>query len=126
MSHKNGTLACDGWCQDAPNPVTHLGSKGWVYCQPCAERRRASGYERARKMTDWELDAVQSGAPLHSYKPVTKAEHERLTKLWRHCPNCQARPGEPCTQPTNTTRRPVKWFHSGREAIQTQPQEATK
>lgn len=30
------------------------------------------------------------------------------------CPNCQARPGEPCTQPTTTGRRPVTRFHYGR------------
>lgn len=32
------------------------------------------------------------------------------------CPNCQARPGQPCTAPTNTGRRDVKWFHSARES----------
>lgn len=32
------------------------------------------------------------------------------------CPNCQAKPGEPCTQPTNTARRPVRWYHFARDA----------
>lgn len=31
------------------------------------------------------------------------------------CPNCQARPGEPCTQPTDTGRVAVPWFHLSRE-----------
>lgn len=33
----------------------------------------------------------------------------------RPCPACQARAGEPCTQPTNTARKPVSWFHLARE-----------
>jgi hypothetical protein len=31
------------------------------------------------------------------------------------CPNCQAKPGRPCTQPTNLGRHPVSWFHTARE-----------
>ena len=30
------------------------------------------------------------------------------------CPACAARPFSPCTAPTDTSRRPVKWFHSAR------------
>ena len=30
------------------------------------------------------------------------------------CPNCQAQPGEPCTQPTDTGRRAVKRPHLAR------------
>lgn len=35
--------------------------------------------------------------------------------LYRVCPNCNAMPGEPCTQPTNESRRAVRWFHFARE-----------
>lgn len=31
------------------------------------------------------------------------------------CPACNAKPGNPCTTPTNTGRRDVKWIHSARE-----------
>jgi hypothetical protein len=31
------------------------------------------------------------------------------------CPVCQARPGHPCTQPTDTGRRNVGWVHKTRE-----------
>lgn len=31
------------------------------------------------------------------------------------CPACNAKPGEPCTAPTNTSRRAVTWFHTARE-----------
>lgn len=31
------------------------------------------------------------------------------------CPNCNAKPGEPCSQPTDTGRRDVNWYHSARE-----------
>lgn len=32
------------------------------------------------------------------------------------CPNCNARPGEPCNVPTETGRRDVGWVHLSREA----------
>lgn len=32
------------------------------------------------------------------------------------CPACNAQPGRPCTQPTNTGRREVSWVHDAREA----------
>lgn len=35
------------------------------------------------------------------------------------CPACNARPGKPCTAPTDTSRRPVGWMHASRtEAVQ--------
>jgi rubrerythrin len=33
------------------------------------------------------------------------------------CPACQAPAGQPCTQPTNTGRRPVRWHHAMRGAL---------
>lgn len=30
------------------------------------------------------------------------------------CPNCNAAKGAPCTQPTETGRKPMSWFHSSR------------
>lgn len=32
------------------------------------------------------------------------------------CPACQAGVGQPCTQPTETGRRAVRWLHIAREA----------
>lgn len=32
------------------------------------------------------------------------------------CPACFARVGEPCTQPTDSSRRNVSWFHASRKA----------
>lgn len=32
------------------------------------------------------------------------------------CPNCAAPAGQPCTQPTDMSRRPVTWVHLAREA----------
>lgn len=31
------------------------------------------------------------------------------------CPNCQAKPKQKCTQPTDTGRKPVRWVHLERE-----------
>lgn len=31
------------------------------------------------------------------------------------CPACQAKPGQPCTRPTDTGRVAVNWFHLRRE-----------
>lgn len=58
--------SCDGWC-DKKNPVTHIGSKGYVYCPECAVRRRQSGYERTRKMTAAERRTIASGQPIARY-----------------------------------------------------------
>lgn len=33
------------------------------------------------------------------------------------CPACQAHPEEPCTAPTDTSRRPVRWFHHARVSL---------
>lgn len=30
------------------------------------------------------------------------------------CPACNARPRERCTAPTDTSRRPVNWYHHAR------------
>lgn len=32
------------------------------------------------------------------------------------CPACHSKPGKPCTQPTNTGRKPVAWVHLVRES----------
>ena len=31
------------------------------------------------------------------------------------CPVCGAKPGEPCTTPTDNDRRPVRWTHLRRD-----------
>ena len=36
--------------------------------------------------------------------------------LTERCPTCQAKAGDPCTQPTNTGRRRVNWHHISRIA----------
>lgn len=58
---------------DCVAPVTHIGSKGYVYCTECAVQRRASGYERCRKMRAWELALVRQRIPLPSYEPLPRA-----------------------------------------------------
>lgn len=37
------------------------------------------------------------------------------------CPNCNAQPGQPCTQPTDTSRKAVAWVHSAREVNAEKP-----
>lgn len=39
------------------------------------------------------------------------------------CPTCRAQPWETCTQPSNTGRNPVTWFHDSRRdaAAETEP-----
>lgn len=41
------------------------------------------------------------------------------------CENCNAQQGQPCTQPTDTGRKPVAWVHLAREAAYTRRQEAS-
>lgn len=66
-------LFCD-MEQDCTSPVTHIGSKGYVYCAHHAIERRQSGYECTRKLRRWELTQLQAGEPLASYKPIAKGE----------------------------------------------------
>lgn len=33
------------------------------------------------------------------------------------CPTCLVGPGVPCTVPTDTSRRPVRWFHHARVSL---------
>jgi hypothetical protein len=54
--------------------VTHIGSKGYVYCAKHAVGRRQSGHERTRAMPAWELKLIPAGQPLPSYKPVSRRQ----------------------------------------------------
>lgn len=60
--------------RDCPNPVSHIGNKGYVYCQEHAVTRRAAGHERCRKMRPWEIALLKSGKPLPSYEPRSKSQ----------------------------------------------------
>jgi hypothetical protein len=57
--------------KDCTKPVTHIGNKGYVYCDTCAVYH--SGQERTRKMRGWELQLVEAGKPIPSYAPRPKA-----------------------------------------------------
>jgi len=46
---------------------------------------------------------------------IQKRVRRRRRTLSRPCPVCQAKPGEPCTTPTDTGRRPIRGFHLARE-----------
>ena len=54
---------------DCQSRVTHIGSKGYIYCEHHAGVRNSSQYERARKMRPWELRWIAEGKTLPSYKP---------------------------------------------------------
>jgi hypothetical protein len=58
---------CD-MTHDCIEKVTHIGSKGYVYCKAHAVSRRNSGYESTREMRAWELSLLESGKSLPSYK----------------------------------------------------------
>ena len=46
---------------------------------------------------------------------MTHVTAERNEQARAHvCPTCHAPVGEPCTQPTDIGRKPVKWIHSAR------------
>lgn len=49
----------------------------------------------------------------------------RRQALTRVCPNCNAQPGERCTQPTSTGRREVRMLHIGRMSAE-QPNDLTE
>lgn len=59
-------LHCD-MHENCAAPVTHIGSKGYVYCAAHAVERRESGYERCRKLTPPELATLRAGKPIARY-----------------------------------------------------------
>lgn len=46
------------------SPVTHIGSKGYVYCAAHAIDRRVAGCENTRKMAKWEIAKLQDGGQI--------------------------------------------------------------
>lgn len=64
MSLRDGKLLCD-WRKDCPNPVTHIGRKGYVYCKEDAANRR--GAEPTRKLLVSERKQLESGKALASF-----------------------------------------------------------
>jgi hypothetical protein len=69
------SIRCDGK-KDCANPVTHVGSKGYVYCESCAPARN-DRYQRSRRMRNWELKVIACGERLESYTRISQAEHEK-------------------------------------------------
>ena len=72
----NEQLHCD-MAGDCENPVTHIGSKGYIYCAEHALARRMSGYESTRKMRSWEVHLLEVGRQLPSYAPGPKPKETR-------------------------------------------------
>lgn len=62
----NGTLQCD-MRSECRAEVTHIGSKGYVYCAEHAITRRQSGYERTRRMLKREIEQLKRNEPLKEY-----------------------------------------------------------
>lgn len=67
----NDSLMCDGWCDDAMlrrecDRVTHVDDKGYIYCEPCSNRRRQGGYP-VRQLTKTELDGLRCGEPVKEF-----------------------------------------------------------
>jgi hypothetical protein len=75
VSTDNGKLCCD-MKAGCTQPITHIGEKGYIYCAEHVGDRKY--WERCRKLRLWEIAVLESGEPLQSYKPISKAEHARL------------------------------------------------
>jgi hypothetical protein len=63
-------LCCD-MTKDCPNPISHMGERGWLYCSQHAPLR--AGFERCRKLRKWEVSRLESGHSI-SYKPGRNPE----------------------------------------------------
>lgn len=72
-------LKCD-MHRECQNPVTHIGSKGYVYCTGHANDRRLAQVEHTRKLRGWELGLLREGENLISYHPITKAQYVASTQ----------------------------------------------
>jgi hypothetical protein len=60
---------CD-MVENCPNPITHIGEKGFIYCAEHAPCR--NGFERTRRMRPWEIKLLDAGKQLPSYRPLPK------------------------------------------------------
>ena len=49
---------CD-MTEECTQPVTHVGTKGWLYCETHARIRNTSGYELCRKLRPHELNKLR-------------------------------------------------------------------
>lgn len=65
MTMKDGALRCD-WRRECTKPVTHIGEKGYVYCESDVSNRH--GYERTRRLLVSEVEQLKRGEPLKSFK----------------------------------------------------------
>jgi len=57
-------LRCD-MERDCQKPVTHIDSKGYVYCREHGIQRQS--YQRCRQLRPAELTRLQAGEPLKEY-----------------------------------------------------------
>lgn len=64
-------LICD-MAFECREPVTHIGSKGYTYCQGHAVQRRQATAEQTRKLRPWELQWLAEDRTLPSYRPRPK------------------------------------------------------
>lgn len=69
-------LQCD-MTNDCHDLVTHIGEKGYIYCNEHAVERRKYVGERTRRMRPWELKLVATGEPLPSYEPLPKPKESQ-------------------------------------------------
>lgn len=67
------TPTCD-MVRGCAEPVTHIGSKGYMYCAAHAIERRGYRVEGTRKLRGWELHYLRQGRALPSYTPGPKPE----------------------------------------------------
>ena len=65
------TLTCE-MTTTCEAEVTHIGSKGYVYCTEHAIYRRACRVERTRQLRKWEKIRLTDGLRLESYEPMRK------------------------------------------------------
>lgn len=63
--------------RECTESVTHIGSKGYIYCATHGTERRAYGTERTRKMRPWELRWITEGRALPSYRPGPEPKEAR-------------------------------------------------
>lgn len=58
-------LICAKMHGPCAGPVTHIDSKGFIYCAPHGAQRKA--YQRCRKLTSTELKILRNGQPIAAY-----------------------------------------------------------
>lgn len=61
--------------------VTHIASKGYLYCANHRPATRVSRTLKGRTLKGWEIALLEAGEPVPSYKPISQKAYLASKKV---------------------------------------------